>query len=208
MTRIAALVSGGGTNLQALLDNRDTLGGEIVCVVSSRADAYALDRAKSAGVPAITLHKDKSVSREAYSERMITLLKGFQVDLVVLCGFLVVMSDTFVQAYPNRILNIHPALLPAFGGIGCYGIHVHKMALDRGVKITGATVHFVNEEVDGGPIVLQKSVDVLPNDDPQTLQQRVMEQAEWVLLPQAVRLFCEGRLCIENNIVRIREESI
>jgi len=205
MTRIAVLVSGGGTNLQKLIDCHHSLSGEIVCVVSSNPNAYAMERARAAGIPVIMHRKTKRITREEYTCQLIDLLAAHSVDLVVFCGFLVILDEAFIQAYPNRILNIHPSLLPAFGGVGCYGIYVHEMALARGVKVTGATVHFVNEIVDGGPIVLQKSVEVLQDDTPATLQKRVMEMAEWVILPLAVRLFCEGRLLVENNIVHIQE---
>ena len=205
MTRIAVLVSGGGTNLQALIDARETLRGEIVCVLSSAEDAYALERARLAGIPAEAVPRVKGEPRTRYTERLMETLAHYGIDLVVLSGFLVILDKSFTQAYPNRVLNVHPALLPSFGGRGCYGLHVHEMALARGVKLTGATVHFVNEETDGGPIVLQKAVEVLPGDTPETLQRRVMEQAEWQLLPQAVRLFCEGRLSVVDNRVEILE---
>ncbi|NLT57717.1 MAG: phosphoribosylglycinamide formyltransferase [Clostridiales bacterium] len=207
MTRIAVLVSGGGTNLQALIDRREQLGGELALVVSSRADAHALERARRAGIPAEVLEKQPGIGSAAYSALLCEKLERAGIDLVVLAGFLVVLAPAFIEAFRNRILNVHPSLLPAFGGRGCYGLRVHEMALARGVRVTGATVHFVNEETDGGPIVFQHCLPVLPSDTPETLQRRVMEQAEWLLLPKAVRYFCTGRLSVEGNRVHIREEE-
>jgi len=185
--RVAVLVSGGGTNLQALLD-ADLPHADIALVVSSRADAYAIERAKRAGVPAVVLAE----KRAAFEEKALALLAEHRIDVVVLAGFLSILSDGFIRRYPDRILNVHPALIPAFCGKGYYGLKVHEAALHRGVKITGATVHLVNEIPDGGRILLQKAVPVEAGDTPETLQRRVMEQAEWVLLPEAVRQMTEA----------------
>ena len=208
MTRIAVLVSGGGTNLQALIDAQargELKNGEISAVISSKADAYALERAKNAGIPGyIVARKDYSSNRDM-TAALVDKLKELDIQLVVLAGFMHILTEEMVAAYPNAILNVHPALIPSFCGAGYYGLHVHEKALDYGVKVTGATVHFVNEEPDGGPIVLQKAVDVLPGDTPETLQRRVMEHAEWHILPQAVSLFCQGRLSVEGRIVTIKE---
>jgi phosphoribosylglycinamide formyltransferase-1 len=200
MIRIAVFVSGGGTNLQALLDAPNPHGA-IVLVVSSSARAFALERAAKAGIPAVVL-RPKALGA-AFAPKLLETLQAYQIDLIVLAGFLTILDETIIRAYDHRILNIHPALLPAFGGKGFYGLKVHEAALARGVKVTGATVHFVNEIPDGGEILAQKAVDVLPSDTPETLQRRVMEQAEWALLPEAVRLFCEGRLRVEGRWVRI-----
>ena len=206
--RIAVLVSGGGTNLQALLDAQargELGGGEITAVVSSTPGAYALERARAAGVPGLyTLPRKDFASSQHYTQAMVELLKErVAPDLVVMAGFLVILTREMVEALPNAILNVHPALIPSFCGAGYYGLHVHEAALAYGVKLTGATVHFVNEEPDGGPIVLQKAVEILEGDTPEVLQRRVMEQAEWHILPQAVSLFCEGRLGVEGRIVHI-----
>ena len=206
MKRIAVLVSGGGTNLQALLDaqGRGALkNGVIAAVVSSQPEAYALERAKTAGVPVYTVARRDYPDARSMTLALVELLRALKIDLVVLAGFLHILSPEMVQAYPNAILNVHPALIPAFCGKGAYGLHVHEQALAWGVKVTGATVHFVSEEPDGGPIVLQKAVEVLEDDTPQTLQRRVMEQAEWLLLPRAVSLFCQDRLRVEGRQVRI-----
>ena len=208
MTRIAVLVSGGGTNLQALIDAqaRGALkNGEIAAVISSRADAYALERAKRAGIPGYVAARKDYGSNRAMTVALVERLKALDIGLVVLAGFMHILTEEMVAAYPNAILNVHPALIPSFCGAGYYGLHVHEKALAYGVKITGATVHFVNEEPDGGPIVLQKAVDVMPGDTPETLQRRVMEQAEWIILPKAVSLFCEGRLSVEGRTVLIQE---
>ena len=210
MLNIAVLVSGGGTNLQALLDaeSRGGIpGGRIACVISSKPEAYALERAKRAGVATEELVRKGFATPEEYDAALFSLLDKYDTGLVVMAGFMTIISDRVVQRYPNRIINIHPSLLPSFGGGGFYGLRVHEAALARGVKITGATVHFVNEVCDGGPIILQKAVEVLPEDTPETLQRRVMEQAEWSLLPQAVALFCQGRLRVEGSRVIIRESE-
>ena len=206
--RIAVLVSGGGTNLQALLDAQargELGGGEITAVVSSTPGAYALERARAAGVPGLyTLPRKDFASSQHYTQAMVELLKErVAPDLVVMAGFLVILTREMVEAFPNAILNVHPALIPSFCGKGAYGLHVHEQALAYGVKVTGATVHFVTEEPDGGPIVLQKAVEVREGDTPEVLQRRVMEEAEWNILPQAVALFCENRLSVEGRLVHI-----
>ena len=188
-TRIAVFVSGGGTNLQALLDARDAgklPHGEIVAVISSSRFAYALERAKKAGVPACVVNLKKSGSQAAYEEQLDRVLKEYRAEMIVMAGFFNIVSPEFIRRWDRRVLNVHPSLLPAFGGDGFYGLRVHEAALRRGVKLTGATVHFVNEITDGGEILLQKAVEVRPDDTPETLQRRVMEEAEWILLPQAV----------------------
>ncbi len=199
-TRIAVLVSGGGTNLQALIDAElrgEIPHGEIVMVVSNNSGAYALERARQAGIPAAVVSKKECGSQAAFEARLQGILEINGVDLVILAGFMSILSEGFTKKWPNRILNIHPSLIPAFCGEGFYGLHVHEAALERGVKLTGATVHFVNEIADGGPILLQKAVEVLPDDTPETLQRRVMEQAEWQLLPQAAEMV--SRQIAENR---------
>ena len=194
MLSIAVLVSGGGTNLQALLDARQSgelHSGEIALVVSNRPDAYALTRARLAGVEAVALPKAKGESPEAYGERLIALLASRGVELVVLAGFLLILAPNVIAAYRDRILNIHPSLIPSFCGEGFYGLRVHEAALARGVRVTGATVHLVNDVPDGGRILRQRAVAVEDGDTPETLQRRVMEQAEWVLLPQTVEWAAE-----------------
>ena len=188
-TRIAVLVSGGGTNLQALID-ANLQAGEIALVVSSRTGVYALERAYRAGIPSVVIAK-KGSTQEAFEEKLRAALEEYRIDLIVLAGFLTILSEDFTRRYPRRILNIHPSLIPAFCGEGYYGLRVHEAALARGVKLTGATVHFVNEIPDGGEIILQKAVEVKDGDTPEILQRRVMEQAEWKLLPQAVELVSE-----------------
>ena len=183
-TRIAVLVSGGGTNLQALID-ANLQAGEIALVVSSRPGVYALERAYRAGIPSVVIAK-KGSTQEAFEEKLRAALEEYRIDLIVLAGFLTILSEDFTRRYPRRILNIHPSLIPAFCGEGYYGLRVHEAALARGVKLTGATVHFVNEIPDGGEIILQKAVEVKDGDTPEILQRCVMEQAEWKLLPQAV----------------------
>lgn len=210
MLNIGVLVSGGGTNLQKLIDAQQAgkiENGAIRVVIASRADAFALERARKAGIEAIALCRKDYPDVESYSEALIHALQARDVDLVVLAGFLTITGDNFIKAYENRIMNVHPALLPAFGGRGFYGLHVHEAVLARGCKLTGATVHFANEVCDGGPIILQKAVEVKDGDTPETLQRRVMEEAEWVLLPQAVSLFCEGRLQVKDGKVNILAEQ-
>lgn len=207
--RIAVLVSGGGTNLQALIDaqGRGVLqNGTIAAVIASRPDAYALERASRAGIPGYVVSRKDYPTSQAMTVALVTQLQALSIDLIVLAGFMHILTEEMVLAYPNAIINIHPALIPSFCGKGAYGLHVHEQALSYGVKVTGATVHFVNEEADGGPIILQKAVDILEGDTPETLQHRVMEQAEWTLLPQAVSLFCQNRLRVEGRIVHILTE--
>ncbi len=206
MTKIAVLVSGGGTNLQALLDAQargDIPNGEIAVVVSNVPGAYALERAAKAGVEGITVRKKDYPDTAAFCAALVEELQKRDIGLVVLAGFLSILDEHFVRSFENRIINIHPSLIPAFCGKGFYGLTVHERALERGVKVTGATVHFVNEGADEGPIILQKAVDILPGDTPEVLQKRVMEQAEWKLLPQAVALFCQGKLKVEGRRVDI-----
>ena len=207
--RIAVLVSGGGTNLQALIDAQargELGGGEIVAVVSSKAGAYALERAAKAGIPGYVLPRKDFDSNRAMTLALVELLKNLEIDLVVLAGCMIIFTQELVDAYPNAVINVHPALIPAFCGKGFYGLHVHEAALRYGVKLSGATVHFVSEECDGGPIILQKAVAVREDDTPETLQRRIMEEAEWKLLPRAVALFCEDRLAVQGRTVIIKGE--
>lgn len=208
MLNIAVLVSGGGTNLQALIDAQKSgriIGGKIVCVISSRTDAFALQRAQKADIPSAVLVRKSFTDSVDYDFALIKLLEQYNTDLIVLAGFMTIISSRIIKAYPNKIINVHPALIPAFCGEGYYGLRVHQAVLEKGVKLTGATVHFVNEVCDGGPIILQKAVEVQEGDTPELLQHRVMEQAEWKLLPKAVSLFCQGKLHVEKNRVRISE---
>lgn len=204
--RIAVLVSGGGTNLQALMDaqEKDQLGGgEIVAVISTKEGAYALERANSAGITGYVLPRKDFASNQAMTIALVEMLESLQIDLVVLAGCMVIFTQELVDAYPNAIMNVHPALIPSFCGEGYYGLHVHEAALTYGVKLSGATVHFVSAECDGGPIILQQSVAVLDDDTPQSLQKRIMEEAEWKILPKAVSLFCQGKLRVEGRRVII-----
>lgn len=190
-TRIAVLVSGGGTNLQALIDARDRgelPDGELVLVISNKENAYALERARNASIPTEVCRWGRGLERSGFEAGLIALLEQYRAELIVMAGFMVVLSPDFINRYPERIINVHPSLIPSFCGDGYYGLRVHRAALAYGVKVTGATVHFVNEITDGGRIIAQKAVDVLPTDTPETLQRRVMEQAEWVLLPRAVQM--------------------
>ena len=208
MVRIAVLVSGGGTNLQALIDAQsrgELKNGRIAAVLSSRPDAYALERAARAGIPGYVVARKDFASNREMTIALVDKLRELNIGLVVLAGFLHILTGEMVAAFPNAILNVHPALIPSFCGAGYYGLHVHEAALAYGVKLTGATVHFVNEEPDGGPIVLQKAVEILEGDTPEVLQRRVMEEAEWILLPQAVSLFCQGKLSVEDGVVHIAE---
>lgn len=203
MVRAAVLVSGGGTNLQAIIDAKRAgkiPSAELALVVASNASAYALTRAENAGIAHAVLRKEKGEAPENYGERLLTLLHENAIDVVVLAGFLTILPENVIRAYDHRILNIHPSLIPAFCGDGFYGLHVHEAALKRGVKVTGATVHFVNEITDGGDIIAQKAVEVLPGDTPETLQRRVMERAEWILLPQALEQ-------VAGEIAKKREEK-
>ena len=207
--RIAVLVSGGGTNLQALIDAQDRGelgGGQIVAVISSKAGAYALERAKNAGIEGYVLPRKEFESNQAMTLALVKLLKDLQIDLVVLAGCMIIFTQELVDAFPNAIMNVHPALIPSFCGQGYYGLHVHEEALRYGVKVSGATVHFVSAECDGGPIIAQKAVAVQEGDTPEILQRRIMEEAEWKLLPEAVSLFCQGRLHVEGRNVIIKEK--
>ena len=197
MIKIAVLVSGGGTNLQALIDAwKEGLfpGAELSLVISSAAGVYAIERAQKACIKSITIERKKHSNISDFDDAILSALSEHNIDLVVLAGFLTILGPQVLKSYKDRIINVHPALIPSFSGKGFYGIHVHRAVIEYGVKITGATVHFVNEIVDGGKIILQKAVDVLPDDTPQTLQQRVMQEGEWVILPQAVAMFCRGEL--------------
>lgn len=190
--RIAVLVSGGGTNLQALIDAQGSVlkSGKIAMVVSNVPGAYALERAKKAGIATEVVSKKELGSQQAFEDRLMELLDGNAIDLIILAGFMTILTERFTSHYPMRILNVHPSLIPAFCGEGFYGLRVHQAALDYGVKVTGATVHFVNEIPDGGEIIAQKAVEILPGDTPEILQKRVMEQAEWILLPRAAEIVC------------------
>lgn len=197
MTRIAVLVSGGGTNLQALIDAWKTSGlggGELSLVVASKAGITALERAEKAGISSVTVERKKYANVSDFDVALTSTLKEYDIGLVVLAGFLCVLGPRVLEAFENRIINVHPSLIPSFCGKGFYGLRVHEAALDYGVKVTGATVHFVNKVVDGGKIILQKAVEVLPDDTPESLQQRVMREAEWELLPKAVAMFCRNEI--------------
>ena len=199
MKRIAVLVSGGGTNLQALIDAKAAgkiPEGEFAAVVASSPDAYALQRAEKAGIPTYVINRKDYSSNQELTIALTALLQEQKIDLIVLAGFMYILTGELVNAYPNAILNVHPALIPSFCGEGCYGLHVHEKALAYGVKVSGATVHFVSEECDGGPIILQKAVNVEEGDTPEVLQRRIMEQAEWIILPKAVDLFCRDKLSV------------
>lgn len=205
--RIAVLVSGGGTNFQALIDrqkSRGLGGGTLALCVSSSETAYALTRAAGAGIPARVLSPKDYETRQAYTDAITALLEAEKIDLVVLCGFLYILSPSFCERFQNAVINIHPSLIPSFCGEGFFGLRVHEAALAYGVKVTGATAHFVTAETDGGPIICQKAVAVLGSDTPQVLQRRVMEQCEWEILPDAVTMFCEGRLSVSGRVVHIR----
>ena len=194
MRNIAVLVSGGGTNLQAILESErrgENPNGKVTLVVASKPGVYALERAKNFGVPGVVVRRKDYATAEEFDSALLNVLREHRIDLVVLAGFLCILSPDFIARYEGRIVNVHPSLLPAFGGRGFYGLAVHEAALARGVKVTGATVHLVNEIPDGGKILLQRAVEVREGDTPETLQRRVMEQAEWILLPQAVQALCE-----------------
>lgn len=193
-TKIAVLVSGGGTNLQALIDAQGTtlVSGEIALVVANNANAYALERAKKAGIPTAVVLKKQCGSQETFEEKLKEVLEEYGIEVIILAGFMTILTEKFTSCYPKRILNVHPSLIPSFCGEGFYGLRVHEEALKYGVKVTGATVHFVNEIPDGGEIIAQKAVYIEPGDTPEILQRRVMEQAEWILLPQAAETVCAG----------------
>ena len=206
MKNIAVLVSGGGTNLQALIDAQargEIVNGRLSIVISSAPEVYALERAKKAGIPTCVLPRKNYPSSQGMTVALVEKLKELAIDVVVMAGFMTIVTKDLFEVYNNAVINIHPALIPSFAGPGCYGLHVHEKALEYGVKVSGATVHCVTEECDAGPIILQKAVDVLPNDTPETLQRRIMEQCEWKLLPQAVSLFCQDRLRVEGRTVQI-----
>ena len=208
MLKLAVLVSGGGTNLQAILDAIDAgtiTNAEVSVVISNNAGAYALERAKNKGIDAVCLSPKTFASREAFNEALLAKLQSYNVDLVVLAGCLVVIPQSIVDAYPNKIINIHPSLIPSFCGTGYYGLKVHEGVLSRGVKVTGATVHFVDGGTDTGPIILQKAVEVHEGDTPKVLQQRVMEEAEWVIMPRAIDLNANGKVTVEDGHVKIKE---
>ena len=208
MLNIAVLVSGGGTNLQALIDAQQAgqiQNGKIACVIASKPGIYALERAAKAEIPTEILVRKQYPTMEDYDKALIDTLERYEIDLIVLAGFMTIISDKVIRHYENRMINIHPSLIPSFCGEGFYGLRVHEAALEKGVKVTGATVHFVNEVCDGGPIILQKAVEVQQGDTPETLQCRVMEEAEWKILPRAVSLYCEGRLKVAENHVLIQE---
>ena len=193
-TKIAVLVSGGGTNLQALIDaqGKTLVSGEIALVVANNANAYALERAKKANIPTAVVLKKQCGSQEAFEEKLKEILTQYGIEVIILAGFMTILTEKFTSCYPRRILNVHPSLIPSFCGEGFYGLRVHEEALKYGVKVTGATVHFVNEIPDGGEIIAQKAVYIEPGDTPEILQRRVMEQAEWILLPQAAETVCAG----------------
>ncbi len=208
MKNIAVLVSGGGTNLQALIDAEkrgETGNGKITCVISSKEDAYALERAKNNGIKTIVLKRKDYPDVAAYSKAMADTLKAENADLVVYAGFMTILDEQVCNAFPYKMINVHPALIPSFCGKGFYGLHVHEAALNKGVKLSGATVHFVTEECDGGPIILQKAVEVKNGDTPETLQKRIMEEAEWKILPHAVKLFCDDKIEIRDGKAVVSE---
>ena len=207
--KVAVLVSGGGTNLQALIDaqKRGELGkGEISLVLASKPGVYALERAQNNGIKTVVLARSEYESITAYSKAIADTLISEGVELVVLAGFLTIIDEQVYQKFPNRIINVHPALIPSFCGKGYYGLKVHEEALKKGVKVSGATVHIVTPECDAGPIILQKAVEVKPDDTPEVLQKRIMEEAEWKLLPKAVKLFCDGKITVKDNKVYIKGE--
>lgn len=209
MLKLGVMVSGGGTNLQAIIDKikRGYLEGcSVAAVVSSKPGVYALERAKKYDIPAICISKKEYIDQEEYDRALVEYFERYEVDLVVLAGFLSMIGEGFIKKYRNRIINVHPALIPAFCGKGFFGLIPHQKALEYGVKVTGATVHFVEPEYDSGPIILQKAVDVMDDDTAETLQKRVMEQAEWEILPEAIKLYSQGRLIIEGRKVRIGKQ--
>ena len=206
MKKIGVLVSGGGTNLQALIDAEKSggiQGGRITCVISSNPDAYALERAKNNSIDTEVIRRKDFESFEDYDNALTELLKSKNADLVVLAGFMTILGKTVIKSFENRIINIHPSLIPSFCGEGFYGLHVHESALARGVKVTGATAHFVNQVCDGGPIIIQKAVEIKNGDTPEILQKRVMEQAEWKILPKAVSLFCDDKIKVIGSKTEI-----
>ena len=210
MLRLAVLVSGGGTNLQALINAVESgtiTNAAIVSVISNKKDAYALERARKHGIKSMCISPKDYADREAFGEALVEVLHQDQIDLVVLAGYLVILPEILIKAYENRMINIHPSLIPSFCGAGYYGLKVHEGVLARGVRVTGATVHFVDAGTDTGPILLQKAVEVLPDDTPEVLQRRVMEEAEWKILPQAVDLIANGRVSVVDGKVRILDRT-
>lgn len=210
MVKIAVLVSGGGSNLQALIDASKAgqiPGGKLALVLASKPDAFALERARQAGIPTAVCARRECADRQEFTDRILEILQDRKIDLVVLAGFLYILSPNFCSHYKNRVINVHPALIPAFCGDGYYGLKVHEQVLESGVKLTGATVHFVNPVTDGGPIILQGAAPVYFDDTPEKLQKRVMQECEWKLLPRAVSLFCQGRLHVVENRVQILGEE-
>lgn len=208
MMNIAVLVSGGGTNLQALIDAEkrgEIKNGKITCVISSNPDAYALERAKNNGIETVVVPKKDYPDRSEYTAAVTNALVEAKADLVVYAGFMIILDSQIVKAFPNKMMNVHPALIPSFCGKGFYGLRVHEAVLASGVKLTGATVHFVTEDCDAGPIIAQRAVPVLNGDTPETLQRRVMEECEWKILPEAVSLFCQGRISVEGRRTVISE---
>lgn len=208
MKNIVVLVSGGGTNLQALIDAQKSgiiTSGRITCVISSKEGAYALERAEKNGIKTRVIPRKAYPDSYTYSKDILAALRDEKADLIIYAGFMIILDEMVSKAYPNAIMNVHPALIPSFCGKGFYGLHVHEAVLASGVKLTGATVHFANEVCDGGPIIMQKAIEVRNDDTPETLQRRVMEQAEWDILPRAAALFCDGRIKVENGIARITE---
>lgn len=202
MKNIVVLVSGGGTNLQALIDAEkrgEIKGGKITCVISSKPDVYALERASNNGIPAVVIPRKEYGSAKDYSEAVLAELKKQNADLIVLAGFMTILDECVIREYPYKIINVHPALIPSFCGEGFYGLKVHKAALDYGVKVSGATIHFVNEKADAGAIILQGTVEVANDETPESLQKKIMENVEWKLLPKAVSLFCEDRITVKDG---------
>lgn len=210
MVKTAVLVSGGGTNLQAILDCMvfdEIKNCELTAVISSNPNAYALVRAKNANIPGYVVDVSLFPNRRTFTEAIIDKLRDLDIELVVLAGFMYVLSPRFVSCFENRVINIHPSLIPAFCGDGYYGLHVHEKVLAYGAKITGATAHFVSAETDTGPVIIQKAVEVHEDDTPETLQRRVMEEAEWQILPKAISLYCEGRLSVDGRVVHIKNNT-
>ena len=202
MNNIVVLVSGGGTNLQALIDSEkrgEIKNGKITCVISSNPKAFALERAKTNNIPTVVINNHDYTDNKAYSKAILNELNKQKADLIVLAGFMIILDECVTKAYPYKIINVHPALIPSFCGEGFYGLRVHKAALEYGVKVSGATIHFVNEKADAGAIILQGTVDVANDETPETLQRKIMENVEWKLLPKAVSLFCEGRITVKDG---------
>jgi phosphoribosylglycinamide formyltransferase-1 len=210
MKNIVVLVSGGGTNLQALIDAQKSgiiKGGKITCVISSKEGAYALERAKNNDIPSRTIPRKNYPDAKSYSLAILDALREEKADLIVLAGFMTILDECVTSAYPYRIINVHPALIPSFCGEGFYGLKVHEAVLEYGVKVSGATIHFVNEKADAGAIILQGTVDVLPDDTPEVLQKRIMENVEWKLLPKAVSLFCQDKITIRDGKAYVKNNA-